>query len=103
MKKAIKEKVKKKVLAEYKSDSEWAAPTFGVPKKNGCCRSDESLPNVLTLFRMRFRFFGFRIVYDVVVVVDDNREVTIIFHLERDAVLVVVNFLIEGWRSLRSD
>ena len=30
--------VKKKVLAEYKGDSEWAAPTFGVPKKNGGVR-----------------------------------------------------------------
>ena len=34
MKAAITEIMKKKALAEYNGDSEWAAPTFGVPKKN---------------------------------------------------------------------
>ena len=34
MKTAIKEMCKNKALAEYSGDSEWAAPTFGVPKKN---------------------------------------------------------------------
>ena len=32
---------------------------IGFLASDGCCRSDESLPNVLTLFRMRFRFFWF--------------------------------------------
>ena len=34
MKTAIKEMCKNKELAEYSGDSEWVAPTFGVPKKN---------------------------------------------------------------------
>ena len=34
MKTAIKEMCKNKALEEYSGDSEWAAPTFGVPKKN---------------------------------------------------------------------
>ena len=34
IKTAINEIVKNKALAEYSGDSEWAAPTFGVPKKN---------------------------------------------------------------------
>ena len=34
MKTAIKEMCKNKALAEYSGDSEWTAPTFGVPKKN---------------------------------------------------------------------
>jgi len=34
MKTAIKEMCKHKALAKYFGDSEWAAPTFGVSKKN---------------------------------------------------------------------
>ena len=34
MKTAIKEMYRNKALEEYNGDSEWAAPTFGVPKKN---------------------------------------------------------------------
>ena len=39
MKTEIKEMCKNKSLAEYSGDSEWAAPTFGVPKKNDGVRT----------------------------------------------------------------
>ena len=38
MKKAIKELVENKALAEYSGDSEWKAPTLGVPKNNDGAR-----------------------------------------------------------------
>ena len=38
MKRAISEMVKNKVLSEYNGNGAWAAPTFGVPKKNNGVR-----------------------------------------------------------------
>jgi len=34
MKRAINEMVRNKALSEYNRNSSWAAPTFGVPRKN---------------------------------------------------------------------
>ena len=75
----------------------------GFLASDGWCWSDESLPYFFTLFKMRFRSFGFRMVEDTVVVVGNNCGWTISFRLERDVVLVVINVVIEGWRSLSSD
>ena len=66
----------------------------------GCCWSDNALPILFTILRMIFLSIGFQTIDDDFFCRKENRGETILFRLERDAVLVMVNVIVENWRRI---
>ena len=69
----------------------------------GCCWSENTRQILFTILRMIFLSIGFQTIDDKFFYCKENRKETILFRLEKDAVLVMVNIVMEGWRRFRSD
>ena len=64
----------------------------------GCCWSENALLILFLLFTILFLSINFRTIDDEFFCWENNCGETILFRLERDTFLVIVNVMMEGWK-----